>query len=168
MTIKFPQAVAEALAKADFQLAGEVYQAIMAYAIQGIEPHGLSSAADALFTLAKQFIAKAGEKPARRPRKKPETTPATSEAPTPQAPAPEAIPPATPQRVTTVAAYPPPAVKPAKSPEARQRYLDRIRRSGDRKPPLIKIRHGRIMAKKILPRHADVAGLYELKRNFRD
>ncbi len=156
MKLKFPQIVADALAKADFQLAGEVYQALMAYAFRGTEPQNLTPAADAIFTLAKQFIAKAGETSPRRVRKKPEPKPepvathssesASGDTPAhviDQSPAPLPYPtiddpmavPAV--RTTTVAAYPPPANKPPKSAEARRKYEQRVR---DGARPHVKIR----------------------------
>ncbi len=84
MKIKFPPVLATALAKVDAALAGEVYQAIMAYAIEGVEPQGLSQMADALFTLARHLIAKAGESPSRARKKPspPQETPDVAPAPT--------------------------------------------------------------------------------------
>ncbi len=79
MVVKFPAEVVEALARLDHELAGELYQAIMAYALNGVEPQGLSKAAEAIFALVRHFIARGGEKAVRRPRKK--TTESSVKAP---------------------------------------------------------------------------------------
>ncbi len=92
MKIKFPEIIVKALAAADAALAGEVYQAIMAYALQGAEPTDLSSAAQAIFILAKEMITPAGAKPKpRKPKAQSKQEPIAAEvapAPTPE-PAPQ-------------------------------------------------------------------------------
>ncbi len=69
MIIKFPESIAKALAVVDPALAGEVYQAIMAYAFDGTEPSDLTSTAEALFILAKEMIRPAASRPEARKSK---------------------------------------------------------------------------------------------------
>ncbi len=159
--VKFPQIVAEALAKADCALAGEVYQAIMAHELFGTEPTGLSAAADALYTLCMQFV----KQPVRRPAKKaqPESAPTAAESASPAVPetiapisetpppiaaaaqvpqvVPEPIfPDLTAPRVTTLQSAPRPASREPKAPERRQRYLNRIRGKAKRQQQPVRIK----------------------------
>ena len=147
--VKFPQIVAEALGKADCTLAGEVYQAIMAHELFGTEPTGLSPAADALYTLCMQFVCKPKRKTTSK-KENPTPAPAAPDTPITTSPATETTPtaqeipaPIFPDldapRVTTLQSAPRPGRRPPKSPERRQRYINRIR--GKRKsasPPLVK------------------------------
>ena len=131
--VKFPQIVAEALAKADCALAGEVYQALMAHELFGTEPTGLSAAADALYTLCMQFV----KQPVRRPAKKaqPESAPTAAESASPAVP--ETI---APISETTLQSAPRPASREPKAPERRQRYLNRIRGKAKRQQQPVRIK----------------------------
>ncbi len=151
--IKFPQIVAEALAKADCALAGEVYQAIMAHELFGVEPTGLSAGADALYTLCMQFVSKPKCKAAPKeaspaPEVAVSASPVVADAEPcdtvaahiEETPAPRDIPaPIFPDldapRVTTLQSAPRPGIQPPKSPERRQRYINRVRGKRKSAPP---------------------------------
>ncbi len=83
--VKFPAIVAEALAKADAALAGEVYQAIMAYALNGVEAADLSAAASAIYHLAIQYVRPGADKPSPKCKARPAVRPKA--APKPVVPA---------------------------------------------------------------------------------